>query len=125
VRPRSVALTLGVVYAAYTVLELTVGDWTVGDATIIQRTTKTNLLHWAASLGLLGAFFSGARAARLACRIVGPLFLALTAWGLLSASSAGSLFGYPDGIPVIHNALHGLTAIAAVSAGFPIRRKGA
>jgi hypothetical protein len=118
VRPRPVALGVGVLYALLTAVELLIGDWTLGDTTLLQRTTKANLLHWALALALLGGYFAGERASRLVCRIAGAVFAVLGVWGLASAASLGDLLGYQDGIPVIYSVLHVISAILCIFAGF-------
>jgi hypothetical protein len=121
VSPRAVALVLGIAFVALTAAELVIGEWSPGGVTILDRTTKANLLHWSVALAMLGSFFAGAAPSRLVCRIAGSLFLALAVWGLLSAVSLGRLLGYPDGVPGSYQALHALSAIAALIGGF-VRR---
>ena len=123
VRARTVALYLGVFYALLTVLELSFGGWTLGDATLLERTTKSNLLHWTLALVMLGGYFAGQPVARLICRITGPILVALVAWGLISAGSLGSALGYGDGVPVVYGLLGLLTAAATIVAGYAGRPK--
>ena len=116
--PRSVALALGAALALLTGAELVVGEWSPGGLTVIDRTTKGNLLHWVGALALLGSFFAGVSASRAACRVTGFLFAALTIWGLLSAVSLGGALGYSDGIPHSYQVIHGVAALVALTSGF-------
>ena len=124
--PRSVALVLGVALASVTAAELLVGEWSPGGVTVLDRTTKGNLLHWVLALALLGSFFVGGSASRTACRIAGLLLAALTIWGLLSAVSLGGVLGYPGEVPVSYQVIHVVTALAALTSGFraPGRSEG-
>lgn len=115
--PRAVALTLGVAYAVLTALELLIGQWRLGEVEILQRTTKVNLLHWAAALALLGSFFAGSGASRIVTRVLGLAFLGIAAWGFLAPDALGSFLGFPDEIPALYNVYHALTAVAALAAG--------
>lgn len=117
--PRAAALGVGAGYALMTVLELVFGEISIGGAVILDRTTKFNLLHWAVALAMLGSFFAGSSPSRLACRIVGSIFAVVGAWGLLSASSLGTVLGYADGIPVAYTILNLLTGAICLTAGFP------
>jgi hypothetical protein len=125
VRARAVAIYLGAFYALLTALELVFGGWTLGGATLLERTTKSNLLHWILALAMLGGYFGGQRVARLVCRIAGPILLVLAIWGLISARSLGDVFGYGDGVPVAYGVLGLLTAAAAIVAGYAGRPKAA
>ena len=116
--PRAVALGTGLLYALVTVIELATGELTVGGATVLDRTTKSNLFHWAVALGLLGSFAAGASSSRVACKIAGALFLALAAWGLLSAVSLGGVLGYQGALPVSYQVIHALTAAFCLVGGF-------
>lgn len=121
--PRAVALTLGVAYAILTALELLIGQWKLGEVEILQRTTKANLFHWAATLALLGSFFAGSGASRIVTRIVGLAFLGIAAWGFLAPDALGSFLGFPAEIPGLYNVYHALTAVAALAAGLlPVER---
>ena len=116
---RGIALGLGIFFALLTALELVPGEAALGDMTLLGRTTKVNLFHWAAALAMLGAFFSrSAGASRTTMRIGGVVFLAMTAWGVFSADGLGSFLGFADGIPAAYNAYHGAAAALALSAGF-------
>jgi hypothetical protein len=125
VTPRSVALALGVAYAVLTAAELLFGQWSLGGTPILDRTTKANLLHWSVALAMLGAFFAGGAPSRVACRVAGAFFLILAVWGLLSAVSLGGVLGHPEGIPASYQALHALSAIAALVGGFASRAERA
>ncbi len=116
--PRGVALGLGVSYAALTVLELLLGEWSVGEAEVLHRTTKVNLLHWTAALAMLGSFFAGAGASRGVLRIAGIAFLGLAIWGITSTGSLGTAFGFDGSVPWTYTAYHAVTAILALSGGF-------
>lgn len=116
--PRAVALGVGLVYAAATVIELSTGELAFGGATLLDRTTKSNLLHWAVALGLLGSYFAGVRPSSVACKVVGVVFVLLTGWGLLSVTSLGTFLGYSDGVPVSYQVLHALTAAFCLAGGF-------
>ena len=123
--PRSVALALGVAYAVLTAAELLSGERSVGGTPVLERTTKANLLHWSVALAMLGAFFAGGAPSRVACRVAGAFFLILAVWGLLSAASLGGVLGHPEGIPASYQALHALSAIAALVGGFASRAERA
>jgi hypothetical protein len=125
VTPRKIALALGVIFAVLTVVELVAGDWSPGGLNILDRTTRANLLHWALALVMIGSFYAGSEASRLACRVVGIVLLALAAWGLLSAATLGTVLGYSDGIPASYQVLHLLTAVAAIGFGFGARARKA
>ena len=125
VRARTVALYAGAFYALLTTLELIFGAWTLGDATLLERTTKSNLLHWTLALVLLGGYFAGERVSRLICRIAGPILLVLTVWGLISGRSLGDALGYGDGIPIAYGVLGLLTAAAGTVAGYAGRPQAA
>lgn len=116
--PRAIALALGVAYALLTAAELLLGELSVGGVAVLDRTTKTNLLHWLVALAMLGSFFGGDAPSRLACRIAGSVLLALAVWGLLSAVSLGGALGYSEGIPGAYQVLHALSAAAALTGGF-------
>ena len=116
--PRKVALALGATYAILTVVELLVGEWSLGGATVLDRTTRANLLHWTVALTMLGSFYAGNEASRLACKVVGIAFLILTVWGLLSAASLGTALGFSDGLPVSYLLFHAFTGAVAAVLGF-------
>jgi hypothetical protein len=114
---------VGVAFALLTALELVIGQWAVGEADILLRTTKSNLLHWAVALVLLGAFFSGLEASRIAVRVVGTILAGIGAWGLLSPSTLGDFLGYAGEIPSSYAVLHLLAGVGCLVAGFVGSRK--
>ena len=116
--PRAIALGVGTFYALITVIELAAGELSVGGTAFLDRTTKSNLFHWAVALGLLGSFAAGPRPSVIACRIGGVLFLAVTGWGLLSAVSLAGVLGYAEGLPASYQVIHALTAASCLVGGF-------
>lgn len=115
---RTIALGLGVGYALLTLAELVFGDLAVGEVSILDRTTRSNLLHWLLALAFLGSYFSGGDVSRIACRVAGPVLLALSVWGLLSAVSLGGVLGHQEGVPGPYQVIHLLTALVALAGGF-------
>jgi hypothetical protein len=124
VTSRTVALTLGVSYAVLTALEL-FGGWALGGSDIVLRTTKTNLLHWAVALGLLGSHFSGPEPARIAIRVAGVILAGIGVWGFLAAASLGDVLGFSGDIPTSYNAFHLVTGAGALFFGFSRAREPA
>ncbi len=115
---RFYALVFGIAYIGVSLLEVILGDLTVGDTVILQRTTLQNIVHWAVGVVVLGSFFAGEAAARTVARIVGIVFVALTIYGFVAPDSLGDLLGYPGDIPMSYNIVHLATAILALFAGF-------
>jgi hypothetical protein len=106
-------------------IELLVGEWSLGDVLILDRTTKANLLHWTLALVMLGSFYAGDDVSRMACKVVAITFLGLTVWGLLSAASLGSVLGFSDALPAFYQVLHAFTAAVAAVFGFRKRTQEA
>ena len=115
---RFYALVFGIAYIGVALLELILGDLTVGSTVILARTTLQNIVHWAVGIVVLGSFFAGEAAARTVARIVGIVFVALTIYGFVAPDSLGDLLGYPGDIPVSYNIVHLATALLALFAGF-------
>ncbi|MDQ4005787.1 MAG: DUF4383 domain-containing protein [Actinomycetota bacterium] len=120
---RFYALVFGIAYIGVSLLEVILGDLTVGDTVILQRTTLQNIVHWAVGVVVLGSFFAGEAAARTVARIVGIVFVALTIYGFVAPDSLGDLLGYPGDIPMSYNIVHLATAILALFAGFAGSRR--
>ncbi len=115
---RFYALVFGIAYIGVALLELILGDLTVGSTVILARTTLQNIVHWAVGVVVLGAFFAGEAAARTVARIVGVVFVALTIYGFVSPDSLGDLLGFGGDIPMSYNIVHLATALLALFAGF-------
>lgn len=117
--PRGIALGLGLALALLTALELVFGQLAVGDAQMLQRTTKANLLHWVVALTMLGAFFARSTGAlRTILRVVGLILLAFSLWGILSPDGFGRAFGFGGGIPNAYSVYHAAAALIALWGGF-------
>jgi uncharacterized protein DUF4383 len=115
---RFYALVFGIAYIGVALLELILGDLTVGSTVILARTTLQNIVHWAVGIVVLGSFFAGEAAARTVARIVGIVFVALTIYGFVAPDSLGDLLGYGGDIPMSYNIVHLATALLALFAGF-------
>lgn len=119
---RAYALVFGIAYIAVALLEDIVGDWKIGDTTILDLTAEQNIVHWAVGLVVLGSFFAGEAAARTVARIVGIVFVLVTILGFVARDFTGDLLGYDDGLPWIYNFIHLATAALALFAGFAAER---
>ena len=118
-RPRRIALTLGIAFAILTILELVLGEVTLGAAELLHRTTKANILHWVLGLIMLGGFFARTvAAARMALRVGGIALLVISAAGIVWADAFGASLGFDRGMPLAYNAYHAVAALIALSAGF-------
>lgn len=122
---RTYALVFGLAYVAVALIEVITGKDNpvlIGDDTVVLAyATAHNLIHWALGVVLLGSFFAGADAARTVAKIVGLVLLAVTVLGLVAGDFTMELIGYGEntgGVPVIYTLVHGLTAVAALYAGF-------
>ncbi len=117
---RFYALVFGIAYIGVALLELILGELTIGNTVILARTTLQNLVHWAVGVVVLGSFFAGEAAARTVARIVGIVFVILTIYGFVAPESLGQILGYGDNtaIPVSYNIVHLVTALLALFAGF-------
>ena len=115
---RFYALVFGIAYIGVALLELILGELTLGGTVILARTTLQNLVHWAVGIVVLGSFFAGEAAARMVARIVGIVFLVLVVWGFVAPDSLGELLGYNGDIPMSYNIVHLVTGLAALFAGF-------
>ena len=115
---RFYALVFGIAYIGVSLLELILGELTLGNTVILARTTLQNLVHWAVGIAVLGSFFAGEAAARMVARIVGIVFMVLVVWGFVAPDSLGELLGYNGDIPMSYNIVHLVTGLAALFAGF-------
>ncbi|HXF73997.1 MAG TPA: hypothetical protein VNO79_15480 [Actinomycetota bacterium] len=115
---RTYAMIFGVAYLGVALTEVLTRD---ALAPVLEFTVAQNAIHWAVGALVLGSFFAGEGAARLVARIVGVVFVLVTALGVLAPRALGDLLGYPGGIPVSYNVVHALTAIAALYAGLATR----
>ena len=122
VTPRGIALGLGIAFTLLTTLELLFEELTLGEAALLHRTTKGNILHWVVALTMLGAFFAGsASAIRTVLRVGGVALLLISLWGIFWADAAGTALGFGGGLPAAYNAYHGVAALIALAGGFLLR----
>ena len=120
--PRGIALGLGTAFALLTVLELLFGEVSLGDAELLHRTTKANILHWLLALTMLGAFFAGSTGVtRTILRIGGIVLIGISLSGIFWADALGTSMGFGGGMPVLYNAYHGAAALLALFGGFLVR----
>ena len=118
-RPRGIALALGIAFALLTALELVIGELSLGGMELLHRTTKVNILHWLVALTMLGAIFARSRAAsRKVLRVGGIVLLVISAAGILWADAFGAALGFGTGVPLAYNAYHGTGALLALVGGF-------
>lgn len=115
---RTYALFFGIAYLGVAFTEVLTRD---ALAPVLEFTAAQNAIHWAVGAVVLGSFFAGETAARLVARIVGGVFVLVTAIGVIAPVTLGELLGYPGSIPVSYNVVHALTAVVALSAGFAAR----
>jgi hypothetical protein len=125
VTPRGIALGLGIAFALLTALELLLGDLSAGDAELLHRTTKANILHWVVALTMLGAFFArSSSASRTILRFAGMTLLVISVWGILWPAAFGTSLGFGGEVPIAYNAYHAAAALIALSGGFLLSGEG-
>jgi hypothetical protein len=115
---RTYALVFGIAYLAVALTEVVTRD---ALAPVLVFTAAQNAIHWAVGVLVLGSFFAGETAARLVARVVGIVFVLVTAIGVFAPATLGELLGYPGNIPVSYNVVHAATALLALYAGFATR----
>ena len=117
--PRGIALGVGIAFTLLTALELIFGEVALGEAALLHRTTKANILHWVVALTMLGAFFARSSSAmRTVLRVGGVALLLISLWGIFWANALGSALGFGGGLPAAYNVYHGVGALFALSGGF-------
>ena len=119
---RTFALVLAVAYLGVALAEsllawLGDGMWMVGDATVLEYALTHNLIHWATGLLLLAAVFVTEPAARTILLVVGFAFAAVTLLGIFAPGFTAGLMGHGT-MSWSYNAIHGITAVGALVAGF-------
>ena len=117
---RMYAWIFGIAYLAVAVLELvTKSDGlSLGDTAILSYGGLHNIIHFAVGVVVIGSAFAGEGAAKTVARIVGVVFLAITIWNIVAADSYADFVGIDGELPVAYTIVHGVTAVAALYAGF-------
>lgn len=119
------ALLFGATYLAVALLEVLLGDdgITIGDGSsindiILLNSGPHNAIHWIVGALLVGSALAGV--AKPVVRVVGAIFVVVTLVGLVLPSTTMDLLGYGEGlsVPIAYTAVHALTAISALYAGF-------
>ncbi len=119
------ALVFGATYLAVALLEVLIGDGgvTIGDGTSINQIILLveqphNAVHWLTGAALVGSALAGF--AKPVVRIIGVVFALVTIVGLVLPSTTMELLGYGEGlsVPIAYTAVHALTALTALYAGF-------
>lgn len=118
-------LVFGATYLAVAILEQVLGNGglTIGggdniNEIILLQSGVHNAVHFATGgLLVVGALVG---AAKPVARVVGIVFTLVTALGLLLPGTVMDLLGYGDGlsVPIAYTAVHALTAVTALYAGF-------
>lgn len=117
---RTYALIFGITYVAVALIEVLLGGdgLVIGDTTILKLTGLQNAVHWLVGIGVLASYASGENGAKVTARVVGVVFVLLTALGFVARDLTGDIFGFEGGLPWTYNVVHMLSAIAALFAGF-------
>lgn len=121
---RVYALIFGIAYVSVALLEVALGGsgLRIGDTLVLKVTAAQNVIHWAVGLVVLGSFFAGETAARMTARVVGVVFVLVTALGFIAPDFTGKLLGFDGSLPLSYNIVHAVTAAAALFAGFAAER---
>jgi len=118
---RMFVLILGITYLAVAALEsylgatnrqLGSGEWVLGYGMM------HNVVHWLTGLLLVGSYFAGEGSARIVARFVGILFTLVLLLGIFAPGWTGDLLGHGGPLAWSYNAIHALTAVGALVAGF-------
>ncbi len=121
---RTYALVFGIAYIAVSLLEVVLGDGglRIGGTQILEITAAQNAIHWLVGIAVLGSFFAGEAAAKLVARVVGVVFVVVTALGFVARDTLGDLLGFDGPLPWSYNIVHLATAALALFAGFAAER---
>ncbi len=121
---RAYALVFGTAYLAVAVLEDILGKkgLKVAGHFVLTLTAAQNAIHWVVGVAAIGSFFAGEVAAKAVARVIGVVFVVVTAYGVLARQSLGKLLGFPGPLPWAYNLIHLVTAVAALVAGFGASR---
>lgn len=116
---RTYALIFGVAYLAVAATEAITQE---ALSPVLEFTGIQNAIHWTVGVVVLLSFFGSEATAKTVARVVGVVFVAITAFGFVAPDALGDLLGYAGDIPVSYNVVHALTAAVALYAGFATRR---
>jgi hypothetical protein len=121
---RTYALVFGIAYLSVALLEVILGGngLSVGNTVILKVTPVQNAIHWIVGLVVLGSFFSTDAVAKTVARVIGIVFVLVTALGFLARDLTGQLLGFDGPLPWSYNLVHLATAAVALFAGFAAER---
>lgn len=115
---RTYALIFGIVYLSVALIEVITRD---ALEPVLRFTGIQNAVHWAVGAVVLLSSFGSESTAKLVARVIGVVFVALTAYGFIAPDTVGDLLGFEGDLPVSYHLIHALTALAALYAGFATR----
>lgn len=115
--PRMFALVFGVVYVLVALLELLFFQDADPATQFLFYNQVHNLVHWAAGiLGLL-AYFGGNAVSRLYAQVFGVVFFLVAILGFIPGQPIlADVLGYP--VNLLYNFIHLLTGVLGIWAGF-------
>ncbi len=121
---RMYALIFGIAYIAVALLEDILGGsgLKIGSTLVLKVTVLQNIIHWTVGLAVLGSFFAGEMAAKMAARVVGLVFVLVTVLGFAARTFTGKLLGFHGPLPWSYNLVHLATAVFALIGGFAAAR---
>lgn len=116
---RTYALIFGMAYLAVAATEAITRD---ALEPVLEFTGIQNAIHWAVGAVVFLSFLGSEATAKMVVRVVGVVFVAISAYGFISPDGLGDVLGFSSDIPVSYDVVHALTAAIALYVGFATRR---